>query len=190
MRQGSEGEKVSRKRDKMITVENQCLGNWCRGYSSLGLIWQRDSAVIREQHSQNLDTCQERQNTRWEPERTKVCASWNHIHVFCNQRWFMTRKCIISFNWKWMWSTWLVAPVLLLCMSLWTCWLLEQLIVTFNVVNSSQCYEHKWFIKSCGLLRRGVLLLLELTFWFTVCLADNKTMKFPSNHPGNCITVF
>ncbi len=65
MRQGSEGEKVSRKRDKMRTVEKHSVwGTDVAVTSSLGLIWQRDSAVICEQHSQNLDTCQERQNTR------------------------------------------------------------------------------------------------------------------------------
>lgn len=94
-----------------------------------------------------------------------------------------------SFNWKWMWSTWLVSPVLLLCMSLlWPRWLLKQLMVTFNVANSSQsqCYEHKWFIKSCGLLRRGVLLLLELAFWFTVFA--QQTIK-PWNVPATTLAT-
>lgn len=64
MRQGCEGEKVSGKRDKMITVEKHSVWGTDVAVSARSASFGRDSTVIREQHSQNLDTCQERQNAR------------------------------------------------------------------------------------------------------------------------------
>lgn len=63
MSQGSTGEKVRGKRDRMITAEKERLGSRCRGYSSAALTWLRDDAVARE-HSQNLADCQEQQNAK------------------------------------------------------------------------------------------------------------------------------